>query len=135
LTKDFVRFEIQNNIKQNITLFSTDPQVFMNDYSIGLQYVINKNTGLCILTPLRRQSIDEPAGDFNSAIDFAFHLQSNQDFITQGDYAYIGLQDRNGIPSDIFLAKLGQKIYEYAFSDVCIIKIALKFLNSYIIKF
>ncbi len=120
MTKDFARFEIQNNQKQNFTLFSTDPQVFMNDYSIGVQYVINKKTGRCILSPLRRQIVDEPTGDFNSAIDFAFHLQSNQDFINQGDYVYIGLQDRNGIPSDIFLAKIGPKIYEYAFSDVFI---------------
>ncbi len=120
MTRDFSRFEIKNSLKQNITLFSTDPQIFMNEYSIGLQYVINKNTGHCTLLPLRPPSIN--VFNFNAAIDLAFHLQSNQDFVIQGsDYVYVGLQDRNGIPSDIFIAKIGSNIYEYAFSDVCLI--------------
>jgi hypothetical protein len=100
----------------------------MNDFSIGLQYIINKNTGRCILSPLRKRDIDidDLNSDFNSAIDIAFHLQSNQDFVYQesdANYVYIGLRERNGIPSDVFLTRIGQKNYEYAFSDVNLMKL------------
>ena len=68
---------------------------------------------------------------FKPTLPFIFYLKNAQspevviergNFVIQGsDYVYVGLQDRNGIPSDIFIAKIGSNIYEYAFSDVCLI--------------
>ena len=126
LSETFSKFEIKNKLKQNVTLGTTDPLLFMNDFSIGLQYVINKKTGKCTLLPLKRNikiSFDQSkfniTDNLKQSIEFAFQLQSTKSFIKNGTtYVFTKMEERNGVYSEIYVSKTDQGVYEYAFSNV-----------------
>jgi hypothetical protein len=115
------RYEFRNNIREETTLFTLNPTIYITDNSIGVQYAVDKKIGNCTIRPVKSYVYDSVLPDkYDSAIDFITKIQSSQAFLqANATYVYTGQRTINGILSDRYMANIASNIYEYTFSDVC----------------
>ena len=129
--KKALRYETRNSERAASTYFVLDPLLFISDYTIGVQYAINKNLGNCSVRGIRDNDFGE---DFefeneaaNSGLGAVMQLKSPENFLNLDiNYVYAGTRQVNGILADKFIAKretLGvEQVFDYAFSVVSQIK-------------
>jgi len=118
-----VRYEIESSSRQDSTFYSLDPLVYISDYSLGVQYVKNKNLGNCSIRGIRHWG--EDVGFENEEIDYVAQLKTLENFLNlDQDYIKTGSRLVNGYLSDKFIAyKPGvegiqaDSYYEYSFSS------------------
>ena len=125
--KKALRYETRNTERAAATYFVLDPLLFISDYTIGVQYAINKNLGNCSVRGIRNNDFGE---DFefetesaNTGLGVIMQLKSPENFLNLDmNYVYAGTRQVNGILADKFVARretlgFGQ-IFDYAFSVV-----------------
>ena len=124
---NLIRYEAKNTRSSAISFYSKDPIVFIADYSIGVQYGINKVLGNCSIRGIRSDDFGEDSEftqSFNeSGLGLAIRMKSPQSFLSlDSDYVHTAKRKMNGIRSDIYISNrssLGiNYFYEYAFSQV-----------------
>jgi len=116
-----IRYEMENSTQKDST--STDSLIYISDYSLGVQYVKNKNLGSCLIRGIRYWGTD--VGFENEQIDQVTQLKSPENFLNlDQDYIKIGTRLVNGFLSDKFIAlkqpdkDIQQNVfYEYSFSN------------------
>ncbi len=118
--------------------FSPEPLTYINDYNIGISYVINDNTGNCQIRSISPYTYDSDQSYTQQMIDngngFAIRLKSPQGILhLDANFVYTGQRTLNEIPSNVFVAaQTNAKIQitnEYAFSAVIFSLLSVK-INS-----
>ena len=113
--------------------FGDDPIIYINDYSIGVSYRINRNTDTCRIDSISTSSIDFDQQYTQSLLNSAdgnyiIRLRSAKSLLQlDSDYLFTGKRTINGIDSNVFISKafVGKIpfVNEYAFPVVSIILI------------
>jgi hypothetical protein len=123
-----IRYETKSIERNPVTFNVLDPLLFISDYSIGVQYALNKNLGNCSIRGI--QNSNDFGEDFEfekdlmaSGLGFAIQLKNPESFLQlDADYIYTGKRQVNGISADKYIASKMvfdiEQILEYSFSIV-----------------
>jgi hypothetical protein len=114
------RYELRNKIREEATLYSLNPIVYITDMSIGVQYAIDKYVGNCTIRPFVDYIYDKFLPNIhNNVIDLINRLQKSQSFLNENvTYVYTGEKNANGIPVVKYMANINNNILEYTFTAV-----------------
>ena len=122
-----VRYEKRNIIPSQDTFFTTDYLTFVNDYNLGVSFVLNKKHGNCSITSIAANSIDNDQNYtetlLNAEGSFILRLKSPESFLLlDSDYVFTGSRRANNIPAYIYVSDRSTNrssfVTEFAFSDV-----------------
>jgi hypothetical protein len=123
-----LRYETRSLEANQATYNTLDPLLIISDYSIGVQYALNKKLGNCSIRGIRNnndfgEDIEFENQMISSGLGFAMQLKSPESFLQlDADYIYTGMRKVNGILSDKFMAVKKYSEYEqqfeYSFSNV-----------------
>ena len=121
-----VSYELASDQNSTIDYFQNDPLVYINDYNVGIQYVLNKQKGNCSIRGVRE--FDNVAEDTEFEKDQAAKLSyilrmksPEQYFRFDADYVKTSTRLVNGIMSDKYVAGVNlyqvDSVFEYSFSN------------------
>jgi len=142
-----VRYEKRSTVASQETFYTTDYLTFVNDYNVGVSFVMNKKHGNCSITSIAANSIDNDQNYtetlLNSEGSFILRLKSPESFLLlDSDYVFTGSRRANNIPAYIYISDRSTNqssfISEFAFSDVYFFSISLRvasFLFIYVFYF
>lgn len=130
-----VRYETRNiytNDSSEVS-FSKDPFIYINDYTVGVVYKTNANTGKCSIEAIENFAFATDKNFTQAQLDsgngYSIRIKSPSGLLElDSDYIYTGQRVIDGIQSDIYISKRnvakGIVVYnEYAFTTVRLIKI------------
>lgn len=125
--RDLVSFELRPKVKEEQTLFVTDPLRIIHDYNIGVSFTFNKNLKNCSIRAISDGSFDEDfdytASLFNTSNSFVIKLKSPESLLAlDSDYVFTGSRTINSIPADTYVSDRSKiagtpLTIEYAFTS------------------
>lgn len=124
-----VRYETRNRLNNESELvFTKDPIIYVNDYTIGVSYHTNVNSGRCRIESLDAFAFGVDTNFTQTLLDtgngFAIRIKSASSLLElDSDYIYTGQREIDGIRSDVYVSKVSLAknisiINEYAFTSV-----------------